>query len=87
MEQDRKKERQINTRGPGYINLVSEGQKAKGSKNTSLLQEARHGEMMKVFLAQKLVFPDVGKTNLRPDIVIWSTAPTQMLFLELTVPC
>jgi len=85
LEQERRKERQINTKGPGYINFVREGQKAKGSQNTSLLQEARHWKM-KVDLQQKLVFPDVVQTNLRPDIVIWSTAPKKMILLELTVP-
>ncbi|KAH3778900.1 hypothetical protein DPMN_180377 [Dreissena polymorpha] len=41
---------------------------------------------MKVDLKQKLVFPDVVKTNLRPDIVIWSTASKKMILNELTVP-
>ncbi len=41
---------------------------------------------MKVDLQQKLVFPDVVQTNLRPDIVIWSTAPKKMILLELTAP-
>ena len=85
LETERKKERHPNIRGPQYINFVREGQTGKGDKATSLLQQARHWEMQ-VDLKQKLVFPDVVQTRLRPDIVIWSKAPKMMIILELTVP-
>jgi len=75
----------MKTKGPGFINFVKPGQKAKGIQKTGLLQEARHWEM-KVDLRQKLVFPDVVKTSLHPDIVIWSTIPKMMILVELTVP-
>lgn len=85
LEKERKQERQMMTKGPGFINFVKPGQKAKGVQKTCLLQEAKHWEM-KVDLQQKLVFPDVIQTTLRPDIVIWSTLPKRMILLELTVP-
>ena len=75
----------MKTKGPGFINFVKPGQKAKGVQKTGLLQEARHWEM-KVDLRQKLVFPDVVKTSLHPDIVIWSKIPKMMILVELTVP-
>jgi len=74
----------MKTKGPGFINFVKPGQKAKGVQKTGLLQVARHWEM-KVDLRQKLVFPDVVQTSLRPDIVIWSTIPKMMILVELTV--
>ncbi|KAH3703261.1 hypothetical protein DPMN_078293 [Dreissena polymorpha] len=54
----KKKECQINTRGPGYIKFERKGQKEKCCQNTSLLYEARHWEMEVIF-QQKLVFPDI----------------------------
>ena len=55
LEKERKNERHPNTTGPKYINFVNEGQMAKGNKDTSLLQQARHWELQ-VDLKQKLVF-------------------------------
>jgi len=85
LEKERRQERQMKTKGLGFINFVKPGQKAKGVQKTGLLQEARHWEM-KVDLQHKLVFPDVVQTSLRPDIVIWSTIPKMMILVELTVP-
>jgi len=38
MEKERRHERQMKTKGPGYINFVKPGQKAKGVQKTGLLQ-------------------------------------------------
>jgi len=59
-------------KGPGSINGVNPGQKTKGvqkgiQKTEELQSEARHWKT-KVDLTQKLVFPDVVQTSLRPDI-------------------
>lgn len=41
---------------------------------------------MKVDLGQRLVFPDIVQTTLRPDIVIWSSKNKRLVIIELTVP-
>lgn len=42
---------------------------------------------MRDYLGKKLKFPvEVTHTNLRPDIVLWSKSPKQMIHVELTVP-
>lgn len=53
-----------NTKRNEFISFVKEGQTAKGSQATSLLQEAKHWDM-RVDLKEKLVFPDVLKTTPR----------------------
>lgn len=41
---------------------------------------------MEADLRKKLVFPDVVKTSLRPDIVIWSEHSREIIMIELAVP-
>ena len=41
---------------------------------------------MEVDLGQRLVFPDVVQTTLRPDIVLWSKTGKKLIVIELTVP-
>ena len=45
LEKERRQERQMKTKGPGFINFVKPGQKAKGIQKTGLLHEARHWVM------------------------------------------
>ena len=69
------------------IQFVKEGQKApKQSQPTnSILDESDKWEMS-VDLKQKLVFPNIIQTTLRPDIVIWSDKDKCLVMVELTVP-
>lgn len=41
---------------------------------------------MSVDLKQKLVFPNIIQTTLRPDIVLWSNKDKCLIMVELTVP-
>ena len=51
-----------------------------------LLYQAQNWEMI-VDLGKKLKFPEeIAHTTLRPDIVIWSKTPKQVILVELTVP-
>ena len=67
--------------------FVKEGQQAK----ESLLQAGgvlgtSHAWEMRVDLEKKLQFPEVVHTNLRPDIVLWSSQGKKIVAIELTVP-
>ena len=42
---------------------------------------------MQVDLDQRLIFPsEIITTNLRPDLVLWSTSQKLLFIVELTVP-
>ncbi|XP_052281145.1 uncharacterized protein LOC127878656 [Dreissena polymorpha] len=72
---------------PQMIQFVKEGQKApkKLQPTSSVLDESDQWEMS-VDLKQKLVFPNIIQTTLRPDIVLWSTKNKCLIMVELTVP-
>ena len=57
------------------------------SNNTKsgILDQAKDWQL-KVDLDRKLRFPEVVPTNLRPDMVLWSTAMKKIVIIELTVP-
>jgi len=63
------------------------GEKTAASQTTrsGLLQHATSWEMRGVDLRRKP--PDVVHTNLRQDIVIWSTHSRKIILIDLTVPC
>ncbi|KAE8288507.1 hypothetical protein D5F01_LYC12379 [Larimichthys crocea] len=52
---------------------------------TTLLDTARDWKM-KVDLDQKLIPPEIITTNLRPDLILWSTSQKLLYIVELTVP-
>ncbi len=53
---------------------------------TTLLDTARDWKMQ-VDLDQKLSFPpEIITTNLRPDLILWSTSQKSLFIVELTVP-
>ncbi len=53
---------------------------------TTLLDTARNWKMQ-VDLDQKLSFPpEIITTNLRPDLILWSTSQKSLFIVELTVP-
>jgi hypothetical protein len=66
---------------------VKEGQKAPKilQPTSSILDESDQWEMS-VDLKQKLVFPNIIQTTLRPDIVLWSNKDKCLIMVELTVP-
>lgn len=42
---------------------------------------------MQVDLGQRLIFPpEITTTNLRPNMILWSTSQKSLYILELTVP-
>ena len=70
------------------INFVKEGQKMKvvKKKEKSYLDSSRDWKMQ-VDLDQQLRVPGhIVKTNLRPDIIMYSNSTKQVLMVELTVP-
>jgi len=85
VERERTKKR--TRQKPRMIQFVKERQKAsKQSQPTnSILDESDKWEMS-VDLKQKLVFPNIIQTTLRPDIVIWSDKDKCLVMVELTVP-
>ena len=87
LERERKQKQPRTNKGPSSIKFVKTGEKtATSHPNISgLLRQATSWEM-RVDLRRKLVFPDVVHTNLRPDIVIWSTHSRKIILIELTVP-
>ena len=69
-----------------YITFVRQGEKARSpSHRTSSILDGTRWQM-KVDLNSKLVFPEIVQTNLRPDIVIWSSEQKSIVVIELTVP-
>jgi len=70
-----------------FINFVRAGEKGKpGENSTGVLRGGGQWEML-ADLDKKLVFPqDIAVTNLRPDIVLWSSTSKQVVMVELTVP-
>lgn len=85
LERERTKKR--TRQKPRLIQFVKEGQKAPKQLQAthSILDESDKWEMS-VDLKQKLVFPNIIQTTLRPDIVIWSNKNKCLIMVELTVP-
>ena len=74
---------------PSTSSFVRAGQlpaKPSAKVERSLLDSARDWKMQ-VDLDQKLLFPsEILTTNLRPDLVMWTTSQKVVLIVELTVP-
>lgn len=87
LEQERQKKHQPQPRSTPSIQFIREGKKPSFSKKTkkSLLQSAPAWEM-RVDLGRRLHFPQVVKTSLRPDLVIWSEEAKKIILIELIVP-
>ncbi|XP_033760514.1 uncharacterized protein LOC117342460 [Pecten maximus] len=69
-----------------YTNFVRSGES--GSKTTAnqggILDGAQNWEI-RFDMAQRLFFPEIDQTNLRPDILLWSQQGKRMIIIELTV--
>ncbi|XP_063435804.1 uncharacterized protein LOC134716731 [Mytilus trossulus] len=71
---------------PIKIQFVKEGELGQKSKqNTSgMLNQAKDWQL-EVDLGKKLQFPDIVPTNLRPNMVLWSSGSKKVMIIELTV--
>jgi hypothetical protein len=89
IDQERLKKRPVKDRNIQYINFVKSGTVAPSSgyfKQDGLLGSAKDWQML-ADLDKQLKFPEVIlSTNLRPDIVLWTTARKFLVIIELTVP-
>ncbi|KAL0148227.1 hypothetical protein M9458_056459 [Cirrhinus mrigala] len=87
LEQERRKKHQPHGRAIPSIKFVRAGQKPPTTvtTRTNLLQKAQSWEM-KVDLRERLQFPPVVQTTLRPDAVLWSEEAKKIILIELTVP-
>ncbi|RXN28661.1 reverse transcriptase [Labeo rohita] len=87
LEQERRKKHQPHGRAIPSIKFVRAGQKPPTTvtTRTNLLQKAQSWEM-KVDLRERLQFPPVVQTTLRPDAVLWSEETKKIILIELTVP-
>lgn len=86
LEQERRKKHQPHERATPSIKFVRAGQKppTTATTRTNLLQKAQSWEM-KVDLRERLQFPPVVQTTLRPDAVLWSEEAKKIILIELTV--
>ena len=74
-------------KGPQFINFVRGGQTAKSKKVTAGILATANDWQMQADVNGRTTFPrEIAISNLRPDIVLWSTSTRQVIFLELTVP-
>ena len=74
-------------RKPELIHFLREGETEGGKipeKTSGILDQAGDWKLS-VDLNQKLTFPEIVTTNLRPDMVIWSTGLKKIIIVELTV--
>jgi hypothetical protein len=85
----RKVVNEMKTCKDAFIHFVAAGEKKKASPDrppVGVLREEMNWEM-KCDLDQQLRFPtEITQSNLRPDIVIWSSVRKLVLVIELTVP-
>lgn len=86
LEQERQKKRQTHRKAAPSIQFIREREKPSSSKETKngLLQAAQSWEM-RLDLRRKLQFPQVVRTSLRPDMVLWSEEVRRTILIELTV--
>ncbi|XP_069114448.1 uncharacterized protein [Argopecten irradians] len=87
LERERIKKRKP-AKGCTFINFVRGGLRGHTSSTVhqgGILDGAQNWEM-RVDLDRRLGFPDIIQTNLRPDILLWSTQGKKMVMVELTVP-
>jgi hypothetical protein len=86
LDQERRKKRSVPTKAKS-IPFVKEGQQVKTAppKRVGVLDSAQNWEM-RVDLERKLQFPEIIHTNLRPDIVLFSSQSKKIIAIELTVP-
>jgi hypothetical protein len=74
-------------KGPSFIPFVKAGQDGRGSAQTQGILATANDWKMESDLQQQLRFPqEIAVTNLRPDIVLWSSCTKQVILVELTVP-
>ncbi|XP_019639899.1 PREDICTED: uncharacterized protein LOC109481744 [Branchiostoma belcheri] len=91
LEEERTKKRGKNRKGPKFIGFVREGE---GEKRKTGTKDRERGILptasdwnLRVDLDRRLVFPEeISSTNLKPDVVLWSTQTKQIVLVELTVP-
>ncbi|XP_069125380.1 uncharacterized protein [Argopecten irradians] len=87
LERERIKKRKP-AKGCTFINFVRGGERGHTSSTVhqgGIIDGAQNWEM-RVDLDRRLLFPDIIQTNLRPDILLWSTQGKKMVMVELTVP-
>ncbi|XP_069134316.1 uncharacterized protein [Argopecten irradians] len=58
---------------------------SRSEKSTGIISQAGDWRLA-VDLNQRLKFPDIVPTNLRPDMVLWSPGSKKIIIIELTVP-
>ena len=86
IEKQRKDAKHIRDK-PIKIQFVKEGEVGQKSKKniSGMLNQAKDWQL-EVDLGKKMQFPDIVPTNLRPDMVLWSTSSKKVVLIELTVP-
>jgi len=86
LETERKKD-QRGSPQQRHINCVKPGEAAKPHSTT---KDINHGWYHRLEHRsgpkKKRVFPGIVKTNLRPDIVLWSETGKKLIMIKLTVP-
>ena len=88
IERERKSSDKPIKKKQGYIKFVKEGEtapKRQARTGKGLLDQARDWRLA-VDLGQRLTFPEIMPTNLRPDMVLWSPSAKTIVIIELTVP-
>ena len=88
LELERKKKHPKGNTGIIFIPFVEEGttnMPTSNAKKQGIIEQASDWTLQ-AGLDQKLQFPDIVQTSLRPDIVIQSTATKRLVIEELTVP-
>ncbi|XP_069118797.1 uncharacterized protein [Argopecten irradians] len=62
-------------------------QTSRSEKSTGIISQTAGDWRLEVDLNQRLTFPDIVPTNLRPDMVLWSPGTKKdIIIIELTVP-
>ncbi|XP_069125457.1 uncharacterized protein [Argopecten irradians] len=88
LEKERKSVRSSQPRSKHtQIRFVREGETmtSRSEKSTGIIRQTGDWRL-EVNLTQRLIFPDIVPTNLRPHTVLWSPGTKKVIIIELTVP-
>ncbi|XP_069139210.1 uncharacterized protein [Argopecten irradians] len=88
LEKERKSGRSSQPRSKHtQIRFVREGETrtSRSERSSGIIGQAGDWRL-EVDLNQRLTFPDIVPTNLRPDMVLWSPGTKKVIIIELTVP-
>ncbi|CAC5377997.1 unnamed protein product [Mytilus coruscus] len=87
IEKQRKDAKHIRNK-PIKIQFVKEGEVCQKSKqNISGMLNLTRDCHLEIELGKKQQFPDIVPTNLRPNMVLWSTSSKIVIIIELTERC